>query len=213
MSQIRVYIDGFNLYHAIDKIGDYRLKWLNFSVLSRDLLREGETLDEVHFFTAVWPYDSQKQKRHRNFIAAQKACGVFVHEGKFSKPKRWCERHQRSCPFREEKQTDVGLAIKIVSDAQAGAVNRIILITADSDQIPTAKLVNAMDGVSLTLAFPPGRSQEARELGDLIPDRFELKPQRLKHYMLPRSVVVDGTTVATMPALYLDHPADASPSG
>ena len=203
MSNVRVYIDGFNMYHAIEKTGRIELKWLNLQNLSRDLLRNGEELDEVHFFTAVWPYEAKKQKRHENFIAAQEAYGVKVHRGKFSKPQRWCERHERRCPFREEKQTDVGIGVKMLTDAFELKADRMILVTADSDQIPTAKAINALEAVSLTLAFPPGRSKEARELGKLIPDRFELSVERLVNFKLPRTVTRDGVTVARMPALYL----------
>jgi len=111
MSTVRVYIDGFNLYHAIDKLERPELKWLNLHLVGTNLLRANEVLDEVHFFTAVWPSEATKQKRHENFIAAQEAYGVRVHRGKFSKPRRWCEQQQRNCHFREEKQTDVGIGI------------------------------------------------------------------------------------------------------
>lgn len=202
MSNVRVYIDGFNLYHAIEKLERPELKWLNLQLVGTNLLRAGEVLDEVHFFTAVWPYEATKQKRHENFIDAQEAYGVIVHRGKFSKPRRWCEKHQRNCPFREEKQTDVGLGIKMLADAMSADIERQILVTADSDQIPTAKAIAALDSLHLTLAFPPGRSKEARELGSLIPDRLELTVGRLLDCRLPRTVTRDGKTVARMPALY-----------
>ncbi len=202
MPNVRAYIDGFNLYHAIEKAGVPALKWLNLRQVVENILRPGETLDEVHFFTAVWPYEAKKQKRHENFIAALEAYGVQVHRGKFSKPQRWCERHERRCPFREEKQTDVGIAVKMLSDALGGRAERMILVTADSDQIPTAKALTAIEGINLTLAFPPGRAQEARELGNLIPDRLELHVERLLECKMPRTVKLDGKVVATMPALY-----------
>jgi uncharacterized LabA/DUF88 family protein len=202
MGFVRVYIDGFNLYHAIEKIGDPRLKWLNMLTLARGLVREGETFDRVHFFTAVWPFEMRKQKRHENYIAALEAYGVEVHRGKFSKPRRWCEKHERNCPFREEKQTDVAIAVQMLTDAADGVEQRQILVTADSDQIPTAKALSVIPQVSLTLAYPPGRSGEARELGNLVPDRLELAPQRLLTCLLPRTVRLDGKVVATMPSVY-----------
>lgn len=202
MTIVRVYVDGFNVYHAIESQGDPRLKWLNYWQLAETFLREGETLDAVNFFTAVWRFETAKQKRHENFINALEAVGVSVHQGEFAKPKRWCAKHARYCPFREEKQTDVGIAIKMLGDAFDGQPQRMILVTADSDQIPNAKALNAIEHVSLTLAYPPGRAGEARELGSLIPDRFELKPQRLLPHQLPRSVKRDGKVVATMPAIY-----------
>lgn len=202
MRIVRVYIDGFNVYHAIEKLGDARLKWLNYRQLSETLLRDAETLDSVHFFTAVWRFETAKQKRHENYIAALEAVGVTVHRGEFSKPDKWCATHQRYCAFREEKQTDVGIAVQMMLHARENVEQRFILVTADSDQVPTANALNGMAHISLTLAFPPGRSGEARELGSLIPDRFELSKERLLTHQLPRSVERNGRVVATMPAAY-----------
>lgn len=203
MPSVRAYIDGFNLYHAIEATGLVELKWLNLRRLCENMLRAGEQLDEVHFFTAVWRYDQAKQQRHMNFLAAQQAVGVIPHEGNFNKPKKYCHSHDRYCPFREEKQTDVGIAVKMAHDALTAGLGRMILITADSDQIPTAKLIRGLEnGPSLTLAFPPGRAKEARDLGNHIPDRFEISVGRMKACPLPRSVTLNGVVVATMPALY-----------
>jgi uncharacterized LabA/DUF88 family protein len=202
MGIVRVYIDGFNVYHAIDKLGDARLKWLNYRQLSETLLRDGETLCGVHFFTAVWRFETAKQKRHQNYIAALEAVGVTVHKGEFSKPDKWCDTHKRYCAFREEKQTDVGIAVQMILHAAVQTEQRMILVTADSDQVPTAKALNSMDHISLTLALPPGRAGEARDLGNLIPDRFELSKERLLTHQLPRTVESNGKVVATMPAAY-----------
>ncbi len=204
MTKVRAYVDGFNVYHALENVGDPRLKWLNYNTLFKSLIRDGEELVAIHLFTAVWKFETKKQKRHQNFLAAQEAYGVKVHLGEFAKPKKWCARHERYCSFREEKQTDVGIAVQMLSDASSGEKQRMILVTADSDQIPAVRALRKMDHISLTLAYPPKRKSEARELGDLIPDRLELKPQRLLTCMLPRTVFVNEQKVATMPAIYRD---------
>ena len=72
MLNVIVYIDGFNLYHAIADLGIQRLKWINLWDLSKSFLREGESLSAVNFYTAVLNWDPEKQKRHQNFIKAQK---------------------------------------------------------------------------------------------------------------------------------------------
>src|SRR5687767_8500813 len=113
MPRVRAYIDGFNLYHAIDKIGIPRLKWLNHFQLAKSFLKAGETLESVHFFTAVWRYDQEKQQRHVNFLKACRAVGVDVHEGNFKKGDKYCHDYNRYCRFREEKQTDVAISVKI----------------------------------------------------------------------------------------------------
>lgn len=80
MSNVGVYIDGFNLYHAIDNTGRNDLKWISHKTLARTFLKDGDVLQRLAFFTAVLTWDHQKQRRHRNFIAAQLAHGVEVIE-------------------------------------------------------------------------------------------------------------------------------------
>lgn len=205
--RVRVYIDGFNLYHAIAGLKDQRLKWLNFWRLSETLLEEGEILDEVNFFTAVLTWNKEKQQRHVNFLNACRAVGVRVHEANFKQSHKVCLAYERQCKFFEEKQTDVAIAVMMVSDAIARNFDRAILITADSDQVPTARFIAQVPGVKLTLIFPPGRKTTARELSNIIPDRHELSLGRLLTCQLPRSVSNEaGRVVATMPALYMTSP-------
>jgi hypothetical protein len=49
--RVAIYIDGFNLYHAIADLNDDRLKWLNLVALGRSFLRENETLVKCQYFT------------------------------------------------------------------------------------------------------------------------------------------------------------------
>lgn len=203
MGKVRFYIDGFNLYHAIEAFRNHRLKWLNFHKLCEQHLRPGEALDGILFFTAIWPYDQAKQQRHKNFLAALEAVGVQPVEGNFKRANRKCFKQDRTCPFREEKQTDVNIAIHMTRDALSGKFQRLVLITADSDQVPTAKLINEIDGVRLSLIYPPGRGPEARDLGNHIPDRKELTVGQMLTCQLPRTVYdSQGKPVAFMPAHY-----------
>jgi uncharacterized LabA/DUF88 family protein len=202
--RVRVYIDAFNMYHAIDALGDHALKWVNLRRLSEGLLRSGEILTEVNFFTAVLTWNHEKQQRHRNYLAALQAVGVTIHEANFKTAIRICPEFGHKCKFREEKQTDVAIAVKLVADALQGQVDRAILVTADSDQIPAARFVQSLPNVSLSLVFPPRRRSHARELGSIIPDRLELTEGRLRNCPLPRTVFNSvGKAVAHMPAMYL----------
>lgn len=203
MGRVSVYIDGFNVYHAIDALKLPKLKWLNYKVLAASLLRNGEDLTDVHFFTAVLSWNHEKQARHRNYIAALKAVGVIVHEANFKRSRRFCQEQQRYCRFYEEKQTDVAIAITMVSDAIGGRFDRGIILTADSDQIPTARFIAGLPGRSLTLLYPPGRGSHARDLGNVITDRKELTAGHLATCLLPRTVVnLSGNAVAHCPAIY-----------
>jgi hypothetical protein len=202
--RVCVYIDAFNMYHAIDALGDHTLKWVNLRKLSEGFLRPGEVLSDVHFFTAVLNWNHEKQLRHRNYLAALRAVGVTVHEANFKTAIRVCPRFSHKCKFREEQQTDVAIAVKLVADALLGVIDRAILVTADSDQIPAARFVQNLPNVSLSLVFPPDRKSHARELGSIIPDRLELTEGRLRNCPLPRTVFDStGKPVARMPAMYL----------
>lgn len=199
-----VYIDGFNLYHAIVDLGDSRLKWLNFRVLANSLKRGTEELADVYFFTAVLPWDKAKQARHQNFMAACTAVGVKVIQSSFKKARRYCRKMDRYCDFDEEKQTDVAFSLSVVSDAMDNRFDRAALITADSDQIPTIRMLRArFPSKRVSLVAPPGRLQLAREMGGLAHDRAELTRGHLATCRLPREVRDDrGRLVAQMPALY-----------
>lgn len=204
MAKVSVYIDGFNLYHAIDESGKNELKWISHKALAESFLKKGDELVRVVFFTAVLTWDHQKQKRHRNFIAAQKAVGVEVIESNFKKATRHCKVMNRNCKRHEEKQTDVAIAVNMLEDAMIGACDRQVLISADSDQVPLFKKIRQIQPqMELVLAAPPGRETEARELGALATKRSPLTFGRFERCRLPRNVLdAKGKTVATMPALY-----------
>jgi hypothetical protein len=114
----------------------------------------------------------------------------------------------RNCSRHEEKQTDVALAIGAFQDAMHGNFDRVVLVIADSDQVPLDKSMKAsFPNKHITLAAPPERGGEARELGSVVHDRTPITAGRLRGCMMPRDVKdKNGRTVATMPSLYLRDP-------
>ena len=50
--RVSVYIDGFNLYHALDDLGESHLKWLDLWALSQTLVRKNEAVTTVKYFSA-----------------------------------------------------------------------------------------------------------------------------------------------------------------
>jgi uncharacterized LabA/DUF88 family protein len=110
---------------------------------------------------------------------------------------RYCDRY-------EEKQTDVAFAINVFNDAMTGQFDRAVLVTADSDQIPLVHAIRrSFPEKRITLAAPPARGGEARELGSVVHDRTPISVERLRGCPLPRDVHdATGRKVATKPALY-----------
>lgn len=204
--RVACYIDGFNLYHAVDALGDPSLKWTDLGSLARSYLRDGETLSRTVFFTALNTWDAGKRRRHINFINAQQAMGVEVVLSRFDKVQKFCHRHSRHCPIREEKQTDVSLAIEALSDCYRIGLDRILLITADSDQVP---MVTAIKGqfseTAIFMIAPPKRLSVARELSGACHGFTELTAGRMRQHLLPMEIRQDGRLVASWPAAYGDR--------
>lgn len=128
----------------------------------------------------------------------------MVTPGNFKRSLRHCSKNKVHCPFREEKQTDVSIGVNVVADAFLNIYDRLVLLTADTDQIPAIKMVKThFPRKRITWLAPPGRMQETRELGNLIPDRAELKPGLIGNCRLPNNVKDDqGVVVSVVPPEY-----------
>lgn len=202
--KVNVYIDGFNLYHAIEAQKDHRLKWINLRTLGESFINNQEILNRVVYFTAILTWNMEKQQRHKNYVAAQIASGVDVVESNFRKVSRHCRVMDRNCQRHEEKQTDVAFAMAVFSDAMRDDYSRAILVTADSDQVPLVREIRrAFPAKVITLAAPPDRGGEARELGSVVHNRKPITVGRLRSCLLPRDVYDHrGKKVASRPALY-----------
>lgn len=169
-------------------------------------MRPGDTLGPVCYFTAVQNHPPDKARRHRRYIDALKAQGVEVVNSNFQRVQKYCRDYDRNCRFQEEKRTDVALASRYMIDAVTGAAERILIVTADSDQIPAVATVQAhYPTVEIELVVPPGRLATARELASMFPKRpVELTAGRLTANLLPRSVYKDsGALAASCPAEWL----------
>ncbi|WP_129774839.1 NYN domain-containing protein [Peristeroidobacter soli] len=205
MAKVSFYVDGFNLYHAISKLQRPELKWLNLRVLAASFLEKQDTLVGVTYFTAPMVWNADKYQRHREYITALVAQRVAVVESRFLKSKKYCNGFARYCDFYEEKQTDVAFAVRVLTDAHLGVMDRAILVTADSDQIPLVRqLVESFPALAVHIAAPPGRMREARDLCKAASHRSEISEGRLATCLMPRNVTDEtGRVVARCPISYL----------
>lgn len=205
MSQVACYVDGFNLYHAINELARPELKWLNLRALAASFLEKHDVLVSVVYFTALMKWDPGKIRRHRQYITALEASNVEVIESKFQKNNRFCKGFTRYCDFYDEKQTDVAFAVRVFRDIQLGIVDRAILVTADSDHVPLVSTVrDAFPLVSIDIAAPPKRMRRARELCNEASRFYEISEGRLRTCLLLRNVAdAAGHVVASCPADYL----------
>lgn len=197
-----VYIDGFNLYFAIKEKKWQGMLWLDVVLLAKTLLRSDQDLVVVKYFTSRIRNNSAKQKRQSAYLDALKThCGDMIEiiEGYyFADPYRCdCGRVNN---IEGEKQTDVNIATHMITDARKGSVDDVILITADSDQVPAMKAVREMNK-SVLIVLPPGR-EKYLEIQFAANKKLDLNASKLKVSLLPRRVTAGNGFVFECPDKY-----------
>ncbi|MCA1704132.1 MAG: NYN domain-containing protein, partial [Actinobacteria bacterium] len=68
MDNVAVYIDGFNLYNGMKAKHGRKFLWLDLEAVSQRLLRPGQRLVAVRYFTASVRNDPPAQARQNAYI-------------------------------------------------------------------------------------------------------------------------------------------------
>jgi NYN domain len=182
-----LYVDGFNLYHAIDDLGQPHLKWLNLADLGNRIIpRERERLVKVRWFTAVQPRAAaDKNRRHREYITALKYYNVAVHRGHFIFDTVDCHNCSHQWVKPQEKETDVGVALHLFDDAYQNVFDVAYLLTADSDQGATARIMKGrFPEKRLVSVVPPGM-EPSNSILTHTPHKLKLTVEFLEDCLLP----------------------------
>ena len=160
-----LYVDGFNLYHPIHDTGQNHLKWSCLWRLGEMLCKpESLQLVKVVFCTAVPNHLPGSFERHLTFNNAQAARGVEILRG----------HHVPADGSYSEKQSDINVALSVICDGEDDVYDDAFLLSADSDQVATAKFFNnrlAPKGKRLFAAIPLGQTYPTDYKGLGIPRR------------------------------------------
>ena len=195
------YIDGFNLYHALRGLNRPHLKWLNLWALSESLLQPQDTLVGVNYYTAYANWLPPKSiVAHRAYIKALQAEGVTPIFGQFKDKRIKCKKCHQRFKAKEEKETDINMALGLVVDGLQDRYDKAILVSADTD---LAAAVNKARELSpdkrIFVAVPPGRYALSRDLGK----RFPITPGRVAKNLLASSYSdSEGNLIVSRPPRY-----------
>jgi uncharacterized LabA/DUF88 family protein len=202
MRRVVAYIDGFNLYHAIDELKKPHLKWLDLFKLSESICGKNETLTAVYYFTAYATWLPGAIARHKQYVAALTHAGVTCVIGHFKQKERECLNCRHTWVAHEEKETDVAIAIHLVADVFRNQYERALIISADSDLAPAIRMINKyFPQTTVNVIAPPNRFGHAR---DLKPIRA-ITPGQLARCLLPETALAaDGSPIFRRPESY--HP-------
>lgn len=199
------YVDGFNLYHAIDALGAQHLKWVSLRGLAESLLREGEHLVAVHYFSAYAHWLAGPMSRHKEYVAALRATGVETHIAKFKDKTARCNAAcKQQYKTHEEKETDVHFAITFIEDVICDNFDKAIIVSADSDYLPAIRRAKDIaPGKKYLLAAPPKRLRMARSLKKACGAYVEITRGRIEKNLLPPQITDgQGKIVARRPHRY-----------
>jgi uncharacterized LabA/DUF88 family protein len=191
------YIDGFNLYSGLmDKrytiSGDTsqfplrKYLWLKIDDFIHSFLQRHYNLAQIKYFTAPIRGNPKKQYRQETYIKALETLpNINIILGK----------HIPIGKTYSEKQTDVLMALHMYTDARDTKPNAIVLVSGDSDQVPTLNWIKQIDrDIEIHVIFPPFRvSKDLRKAADFT---YNTKWKRLRQYQFPETVVGKGYSVS-----------------
>lgn len=189
MRRVICYVDGFNLYHAIDQLNKPHLKWVCLRSLAGSVCREGEVLSEVRYFSAFATWLPHKMARHRLYVQALETTGVVCSMARFSEKTMTCRKCGSTWRSREEKETDVHFALTFLEDAFTDRFDRALILSADSDYVPAVRTVRSrFPQKEVFFLAPPKRRGHGRELEGVCHGALEITAGRLSKSLLPERI-------------------------
>lgn len=198
------FIDGFNLYHAIDDLDRPHLKWCNYWRLAELLKDKKEVLSCVVTATAYYP-DFNKKIRHERHVNALQNVGVHVLLGHYVKDDMDCRDCGHTWKKPTEKEGDINIALSLIDAAYNDLIDHAYLVTADTDHVATLRLFKKrFPNKKATIVAPPGRPHSQHLLGYAL--KRTITEDHIDLACFPHIVTAEGKKAVTRPREY-DPPA------
>jgi uncharacterized LabA/DUF88 family protein len=194
MARVSVFVDGFNMYHALEgdvssrQQGKYRrYKWLDYAKLAHCFVGSQDTMVKIRLFTSLATWDADKANRHSRYLHVLRQRGIEVVFGKFKRRDRLCQVCHRPYSTFEEKLTDVNLAVHLFRGAVLDEYDKALIISGDTDSIPAIRAIRELFPVkTVGVVLPIGRrSEELKQETDF---HFRMKERHLARSQLPDEI-------------------------
>lgn len=204
MQKVIVYIDGFNLYFGLKEKGWKRYYWLNLVKLSNNLLKPGQKLQKVKYFTSRITVPIDKAKRQNDFIEALETIpDLKIFYGKYQANSIKCSNCGNIIMKSNEKMTDVNIAVEMLTDAFMNNFDIAILISGDSDLSgPITNIKKIFPDKRVIVAFPPSRISS--QIQQIAHSSFVIGRKKLKDSIFPDQVIKKDGHILTRPKRW-DH--------
>jgi uncharacterized LabA/DUF88 family protein len=198
--KVIVYVDGFNFYYGLKSKKWKNLYWLDMVGFFSSFLKPYQELIELYYFSAK-PFDAGKHDRKDKLFQANNCNPKFnLILGKYLKKEIVCPHCKKIIHSFEEKETDVRIATKIVSDAYHKRCDIAVIVSADSDLIPPIELIREFNPLQrVYVYFPPNRySSNLARLSDGI-KKLDGAFNFFKQHILPASIKLASGYVLECP--------------
>ncbi len=142
--QVIVYVDGYNIYYGLRNGGARwkRLYWLDIVKFFERMMLADQELVEVNYYSAR-PLDDQQAADNQDVLFSANLLNpkFKLHLGRYKKKKFKCQ----NCGFKnktyEEKESDVRVATGMLVDMYNKRCDITIVVSADSDMIPSVEII------------------------------------------------------------------------
>lgn len=198
------FVDGFNMYHALDAIKKPYLKWLDlrklFTLLSKP---KSQVITQVLFFSAYPTWKPSSYLRHRHYVAALQTTGVTPVMGHFKVKSKECRKCGAVWDSHEEKETDVNLALALLDLAYKNLYDHAFILTRDSDLAPAIHKVKQNFPQKKITVFAPYNRYHSTELINGADDHKTIKLKHIETSLFPADIYdAGGNLVVKRPPEY-----------
>ena len=201
--KVIVYVDGYNFYYGLRNGGSgwRRTYWLDIVQLFERMMLANQELIEVNYYSARPVDDPQARNNQEELFSANVLNPKFkLHLGHYKKKKFKCQ----NCGFKnktyEEKESDVRVATGMLTDVFAKRCDTTIIVSADSDMIPSVEIIKAFAPYHSVVDFVPPNQRSFALAGkcDAVLWMEQYKA-RFVQSMLPNEIVLDNGHVLRRP--------------
>ena len=201
-------IDGFNLYHSVKSAShDLGLngggtRWLDIRSMCQSylhLIDTTATLSEIYYFSALAKHLEMRKPdvtvRHKTYIRCLENSGVNVELHRFKKSLTFCQKCNQTFNRREEKETDVAMATRMLELLFLDKCDTIVLVTGDTDIVPAIKTAQQIFPKK-EIAFLMPYKRHNKELANLVPKHFDISSSNYtKHQFADPFITKNGKSI------------------
>lgn len=195
------YIDGYNLYYGMKEDGQQEHLWLDLNAMMQALLLPSQELVHTKYFTSRTNYPQDSVRRQTTYLEAIGTLPkMTIVEGRYEGEPFHCTKCGHPAIKHSEKMTDVNIAVTMVNDASDNLFDTAILVTGDSDQVPTIELIHRLWSPSkrVICAFPPRR--KSKHLQSVAKGTVHISDVIIRRSQLPDLIQKPGTFPLARPA-------------